>query len=295
MKQHFRVSSLRCFVVLSFFVLSLCVKSSADGHYRPGVVGIRDGTVTPKGVYLFAYAPWYSADKLRVSKGIKAPLEVDVQVIVPQLLWSSGEKVLGGDYAMALIPTFSRQRINDDEDWGFGDLGIAPLVLGWRGQSYELTFGDILSVPTGQFDQDELNNFGLGYWSNALGLRSHFYSDQNRTYVGMLQLIFETNGIRQDDHFRAGNNLVSEWGISRSIGSGFEIGLAGYDYWQITDDKSPKGPPSPGRERVHAAGAQLAYWVEFQKLLLSIRWLKEYEALYRTEGTLTTFNVSYQF
>ncbi len=194
-----------------------------------------------------------------------------------------------------ILPTSTGPQEIRETEWGIGDLSIAPVVLGWRGKSYEITVGELISIPTGDFTHDEMVNPGLGYWSNSVSARAHIYSDEMRSTVGMFQVLYEINGNQQHTDFRAGDNVAIEWGISQSIGSGYELGIAGYNYWQVTNDKGNTPPPFIGKERVHAVGGQLAYWIEFQKLLISVRSLKEFDASSRSEGYITTFNLWYQF
>lgn len=126
------------FILLLLFLGSAlpCVNAGEQGHYYPGVLGIRDLVMPPPGKYCISYNPYYHSDDFKDANGsslgtktysgtlssslrvrgrsipvsVTGNLSVDLSMestfAMQQLLlvWVTKEKFLGADYAMAFSP-----------------------------------------------------------------------------------------------------------------------------------------------------------------------------------------------
>jgi hypothetical protein len=122
-------------------ILTLLAASSASagtqGHYYPGVMGMRDIIVPPKGFYMLFYDPFYFSSDYRDANGrsmgsfsgsssetkyisvrgrqvpvefsasVSGNVETSMTFIMQNLLmvWVPGWKVIGADFAMMLVPS----------------------------------------------------------------------------------------------------------------------------------------------------------------------------------------------
>lgn len=110
------------FIAIVFFLILSCGVAQARelGHYVPGVANIRDLAVPSKsGFYYEQYNVYYSADTYKDRNGnsvntlsvgpstFNVAANVEVYAITPVFLYVTESKILGGDYAFYVAPTFA--------------------------------------------------------------------------------------------------------------------------------------------------------------------------------------------
>jgi hypothetical protein len=112
-------------------------------------------------------------------------------------------------------------------------------------------------------------------------------------------LTYETNGKKEDIDVTPGDYLTFNWGISqflplkKDMSLLLEIGPAGYDTWQITDDSGKDA--SKTRDQVHAAGGQLGLTYIPWVLSVNFHGFYEYDAESRFQGSSFGFSVAKKF
>jgi hypothetical protein len=84
-----------------------------------------------------------------------------------------------------------------------------------------------------------------------------------------------------------------EYRISQNVGKWFEAGGAGFDYFQVTDDRGADVVSPTIHEQVHGAGPQGSLWIVPGRLRVTFRFMWEYGAKARFEGTTANLTVSY--
>jgi hypothetical protein len=85
-----------------------------------------------------------------------------------------------------------------------------------------------------------------------------------------------------------------EYGISQYLSERLEVGLSGYNTWQVTDD-SGSDATNNGRDRMYGIGGQIAYWFVKDKFSVSARYLTQYGVKDRTEGDYGVLTLMYVF
>ena len=95
------------FLTHLFVFVSLPIAAIAEGHYVPGIYGIRDFSAVPEGWYLQHYNVYYSSDRFKdrdgdsvksvTAGGVTADVDLDVEVfsIAPNFFYMSDWEVLG--------------------------------------------------------------------------------------------------------------------------------------------------------------------------------------------------------
>lgn len=146
------------------------------GHYVPGVANIRDFAMPPPGFYYEQFHVYYRSDDFKNRHGdsvdtvtiggatITLDVDVDVFAIVPTFIWVSNFKILGANYAAYIAPALQstsvdtalslrdRGREVDDGQFGFGDLFVMPVWLGWHWPRFDLSAGYGFYTPTGRYE-----------------------------------------------------------------------------------------------------------------------------------------------
>ena len=288
------------------------------GHYVPGVVNIRDFVVPPPGLYYEQFNLYYHTDEFKNRNGdsvdtvtidgttINLDIDVDVFAIVPTFVWVSNFKLLGASYAAFISPAFQSTSVDaalsirdqgvevDDSNFGFGDLFVMPIWLGWHWPRFDLAAGYGFYAPTGRYEGGESDNIGLGFWTHQFQASGIFYVTANKAKAVMLTTTYEIHGDKEDTDLTPGDNFTLEWGISQYLSERFELGIAGYSSWQVENDSGSAFRLDRGvKDQVHAAGLQVSYWVLKDRLNLAARYLREFEARDRFEGQLATLTLTY--
>ena len=137
-------------ISLFIFIILICLARSAhagtQGHYYPGVMGMRDIILPPKGVYAIYYDPIYYSNDLRnangnsisnvsmsasetkdirvyghdipvrLSAGLSADINTSMTFTTEQLLllWTTGWKLLGADFGMLVAPSLGYVNIDTE-------------------------------------------------------------------------------------------------------------------------------------------------------------------------------------
>lgn len=303
----------------SILVLCLLLSSFTEarelGHYVLGVMNIRDIAVPAEaGFYYEQYNLYYTTDSYKDRNGnsvnsvaigpitVQMEGEVDMYGIAPLFLWTTDKKILGGNYAFYLSPSigstsvaaaasiFDRGVEIDDDSWGLGDIFVQPFWLGWRDTHYDLSFGLGLYAPIGKYDEDDNDNIGLGFWTFQAQVGGLYYIDKQQASALMLTATYETHTEKDGTDITPGDHFTLDYGFSQYLSERLEVGITGYSQWQVDGDDAVLDPDV--KCEVHAIGGQIAYWLT-PKLNLSLRYLSEYDAEARFEGSLITINITY--
>jgi hypothetical protein len=325
------------------------------GHYYPGVMGMRDIILPPKGLYALYYDPIYYSNDLRNSNGnrlsnfsasmaetkhfnayghdipvrlsasLSADIDASMMFTTEQLLmvWSSGWKFLGADFGMLLAPStgyvgvdmevkaratgtvsigrFSKTVTRDEtvkvkgEMWGFGDLLVQPVMLDWRGKRYDVGLYYGFWAPTGAYSEDRIANVGMGFWSQQFQAFGAYYFDDYRKTALIVTGTYNFNSKKYDVDVTPGQSMTIEYNLSHYLTDRVEIGVCGYDQWQITSDTGSAAQNKDVFYQIHGIGGQVSGWVIKEKFNITTKCMGEYYGVGRFVGVLGTVNLIWIF
>lgn len=136
--------------------------------------------------------------------------------------------------------------------------------------------------------RDQLRAHGRGVLHRRSG------RDRLRVRRGSPHLhLREFAGQQEGTGVTPGDRLSLEWGSEQKLGPRWRFGGSGYFQWQVTEATGISA--SDARDRVYAAGGQLAFWPVIERLFVSGRLLAEFAARDRFQGLLGTFTLAYTF
>jgi len=305
-------------IVSIILMFSTPTHGAEAGHYQPGVWNIRDWSVPDKGWYFMQYNTWYGSNDLKDAnqesagnvpiKGSSASVHPDVHSVmfVPTFLWSSGATVAGGDFAMLISPTFGStslaNRLYDvnsrrdfrKEQWGAGDMLVQPLRLTWRSRTDSFTLAYGFYAPVGTYSAGSPGNVGLGFWGHQFSgsVYSHPKSDQTTL---MFTAVYEVNTARSGTTDTPGGHIGLEYGVSQYLGKRVELGVAGFNYFQVSDDRGADAVSPTTHEKVYGLGPQGTLWILAGRLSLAFRMLLDYDAKSRFDGSTANLTLTYVF
>ena len=290
--------------VTAIFLMTCGAAMAGSGHYVSGVEGIKGASLPPEGVYWRMYNVLYQADDLRDKNGDKVDVDFDVDVfcLVNRLVYSSGVEILGGNLVADICVPLTYTDISmkaggmtvfDDNEFGLGDILIEPAILAWHGPRYDAALGVGVYLPTGDFDADEPASPGKGFWTGMLTAGATFYFDEARTWSASILSRYEIHSEQEDTDVTYGNDFHFEWGLGKTVAKTWDIGLAGYCRWQVTDDSGPG--TTDDREEAYAVGPEVSVFVPDWGVGVSLRSLLEFENKLNSQGNITTLMIMKAF
>lgn len=273
--------------------------ATLGSHYPAGAEGVMAATAPPPGFHYRMYTTWYNASTLKDNNGndIPAGLDLDVFASAHRFIHVTNVKILGADLLYdAIIPlldkdiSLSAAHYSDSHSLAVGDIILEPFVLSWHRPRFDATVGLGLVVPSGEYDSGELASPGLGYWSGMLTLGGTYYLDDKKSWSLSALTRTLVNTEQEDTNVTPGSELVVEYGLGKEIALNNNFlmrpGIAGYAYWQLSDDSDDRPGAAPGdRKQSFAIGAEVNFVYIPQLLQLNLRALQEYGAENTAEGS----------
>ena len=239
-------------------------------HLRGSDTGGAAGALPPQGVY-FVDDNYYGAFSYHNDTSKTSQLKLDVFVNVPILLWSTGYKILGGDFAVAAAQPFDYTNLNyaaNSDHWGTFNTVLVPAILSWslpynlkiKGQ-FAVALDDASSSPKAGSAPDRggagAGNayytfepmVGLSYlhdgWNASVALRYDTSTTENTHYVNATTT----------SKYQSGDQVSTDWTLSKAIGK-WTAGVVAYQQSQIQRD-SINSKSTAGTSRINAGAGPL--------------------------------------
>ncbi|MDD9301868.1 MAG: transporter [Desulfobacter sp.] len=294
--------------------ISFSVSAGELGHYMPGVRNVRDFIVPDPGFYYLQYNIYYTSNTYKDRNGkevssigpIKFESQVDSYAVAPVFLWSSSQKILGASYAAFAQPAIVNTSYTlaalgggiDESQWGFGDLYLKPIWLGWNNIHTSVAIGYGIYAPTGEYSDGAVDNTGLGFLTHEFQASLTVFPWEHKGTAVMVSGTYEIHHDKDGADITPGDRFSLDYGISQYIPVNkeetliAELGLSGYSQWQVDNDSGRDVHPLLNvKDEVHALGGQLGLSYVPWNASVSFRYLKEYDAEARYEGEL--FSLSF--
>ena len=254
--------------------------------------------------------------------GVTVDTDIDVEMyaLAPTFIWTTDIQSLGIKYGALITPTFVNANLDavlstatgrgghiGNSSFGVGDLFVQPLWLGKTTAHWDFALGYGFYAPVGQYDTEvitlpvvgpvtteSLDNLGYGFWTHQFQGAVAWYPWADKRLAVSTALTYEKNGKKQDFDITPGDNLTLSWGVSqylplkKDMSLLLEVGPAGYDTWQITEDSGSAA--SSTRDQVHAVGGQMGLTYVPWMLSVNLHGFYEYAAKDRPQGA--SFGIS---
>lgn len=317
----------RLFVLAVVLILCPSTLSFAGGSgaYPNGAEDFMSGAIPPPGTYFLAYSNFYSADRYKNNEGNDytagplADVKINVWANVLRLLHVTDFKIFGGSYAVhAFVPFVNMDfKFGDPfgslgkSRFGLGDIIVDPFILAWHSKYFHWVAGIDIFLPTGRYDKEDEpinpgNNvytfepvFAVSYLNGPWDVSFKFMYDistDNTDYIitpgeagamGNPAFAGKTGTLApgQEFHFdyALGYSPVREW----------TLGISGYAYQQITDDKINGTRISDMKGSVLAAGPAIKYNYKNMSFVFKSLWETAVEN--RPAGSSTWLKLVYAF
>lgn len=260
-------------------------------------------------------------------QGIDVRIDVKMYALAPAFIWVTKQKILGAKYGLFLVPTFSNTSLNGALSRGsgtggsisagqfnIGDAMIQPVWLGWTKKHLDIAYSYGFYIPLGKYAINTINvpvvgpvrveaadNTGYGFWTNQNQGSVYIYPWADRRMAIQNALTWEIHRRKRGFDLTPGQNLTYNWGVSQYLPLKkdqsllAELGFMGYDSFQVSDD-SGTAARNPGlHDSVHAVGIQAGVTNPARMIVLNFRWMHEYSAVDRFQGSSLGLNFAIKF
>lgn len=273
------------------------------GYKLLGSAGIDAGVQPLPGLAVVSQMLHYGASQLRDREGNVVPIDgLGIDATGLALGASYTSKTKGAPYlSFAVGLPIARVHINSDEPaaslnaYGFSDLFVQPVKVGWRQRRSDLVAAYVLYVPTGHFEPRGGAGPGRGYWTHQLSLGGALFADSTRTHRLSALASYERNSRKRGIDIRRGDMVQIQGGAGASVKRIAVIGLAGYGLWQVTPDRGADIPPRlrGERSRVFALGPEIDVTIPEWRTRVALRVERELGVESRPKGQVIALSVSY--
>jgi hypothetical protein len=264
-----------------------------------GLETILSGVMPPPGTRFSVYATYYDSHDLYGSDGRPRPglsdfdLRAGGSSVRFQHVWS-GAELWGASIETRLgLGAYSRADIDfdvqtpagtihrADSRGGYGDVILAPVLLGWHGEQFHQITGLQFFLPTGKFDAERLVNPGRGYYTVAPMYWFTWFPADRFEASGTLAYLW--NSENRETKYTSGRELGFDWGVGYQLTPALQLGASGYLYKQVTDDEIAGRVFGDGnRGQGAAAGPSVRYRGSSWGVVL--KWQREFAIENRARG-----------
>ncbi len=233
--------------------------------YPVGVETVMSGmTPGPGGTILCEFSTYYFANQMMNGHGRNIVPEFRLRVVANALkvehAWRTG--VWGGtlksNVGMPLIYQQLRTPSGNFSGFGVGNVAISPLGVGYHKERLHWFYeGDVwLAGPA--YSKSKVLNIGQHNYAAGPAGGFTYLADQQRFEISM-RVQYVVNFRNGDTGYRSGNEFMQEYAVLRALSKRINLGVNGYYYQQITNDRL-HGAPVNGdgnRGRNFAIGPQV--------------------------------------
>lgn len=272
------------FVLSTACLLALpaMVEAQPTAHYVPGAEGIKGASLPPPGFYIRDYSIAYTSTRANNAAGRNMNLptfEAFTFANVPRALWITETKFLGGyvgvDALLPLVYQSLKLPGYSSDTFGIGDL-FAEATLSWHTKQFDYAVGAGVWMPTGDSATPPTTRVGAGYWTPMLTAGATWYIDQGKTWSVSALNRYEFNTEQRDTKITPGQAYTLEWGIGKTLGKVYDVGVVGYYQQQVTTDSGAGSFSS--RDRVAGIGPEISVAFPKQMFFVSFRYVYEFMA-----------------
>lgn len=257
--------------------------------YNPGVENFLVGAAPPPGFYVLEYLTHYRANDLMDNNGnsLVPGFKLRATAAATRFVWSTPTQVAGGNLVMHAIVPLVKLNVTvpgafSASKTGLGDITFGPGIAYHHSPALHSVVGLDFVAPTGKYNAADPVNIGRNYWS-LQPLYTVSYINPTG-FNGDFKATLNINGKNSDTQYKSGNEFILDYSAGYGLGNGWVVGVGGYVYEQLNNDKLNGATLANRKASSFAIGPSVKYdngkgWFITAKLQ------KEMNAKNRPEGT----------
>lgn len=272
------------------------------GYKLLGSAGIDAGVQPSPGLAILSQALHYAASEVRDRQGNIVPIDglnIDATGSALGVSYTSKPKrapylTLAAALPVANIHVSSADPAASLSGYGFSDVFVQPIKVGWRQRRFDVVGAYVVYVPTGRLEPKGLGP-GRGYWTHQLSVGGAVFADSTRANRLSALASYERNTRKRGIDIRRGDMFQIQGGAGATVQRLATIGLAGFALWQVTPDHGADIPAKlrGERTRVFGLGPELDLSIPQWKTRVALRAEREFGVTSRPRGRVVAVSVTY--
>jgi hypothetical protein len=266
------------------------------GHRIPGALGIDAGVQGAPGLSILYRLLYYQASRLRDRNGHLLPIQgLDLDALANSFGLALTLKPRRAPYLGAAIAVpIAHVTVNSDnpqigvDRFGFGDLFVQPIRVGWRLAHVDLVMAYAFYLPTGRFSLSGQRGVSSGEWTHQFSLGGAIFLDPTRQKRASALANYFVSQRKRGVDITRGNILQIQGGASAVVFGPVTIGVAGYALWQTTADHGSALPSvlRGARDRVYGLGPEVVVLIPALRLRVDARYEWDFGVRSRPQGSI---------
>jgi Putative MetA-pathway of phenol degradation len=232
-----------------FGLVECNAQSTVPRRSSAGLAGLKAGSQAGPGVYLTLPLYYrdsgiglYNAQGDQIVKDFAADINLfflpAAQVVTPFKILGANYGAGYGQWILNGVIDVAALNATRSTSYGFGDIYVTPVSLGWHLPSADITAGYSFFAPTGA------GSSGKHMWVNELDLGGALNLGAGKKWNVSTMSYWDFHNKKNNANIKVGNILTLVGGIGRSFLKG--AGNAGVAYgaqWKLTHDSGSDIPP----------------------------------------------------
>ncbi len=282
--------------VLSCTLGTAWASEGGGSSYPMGAENYLSGALPSPGWYAQTYSEHYAANDLKDNGGHSQAIDFRLRanVIAPRLVWVTQQTVLGGDLAFQAIAPLVDLTVtvngNRAHRTGLGDIIFGPALGYHYSDKFHAVYALDIIASTGQYDKDNQANIGRNYWA-AEPVAAFSYIDPVGPNMD-IKLMYDFNAKNPATHYRSGQEAHADYDLGWGMGNGWVVGIGGYIYHQVTDDRQDGDRITDNKGRAFAIGPSIKY-NSTSGWFVTAKWQQESDVRNRPEGSAYWLKLTY--
>ena len=249
---------------------------------------------------------------------VQVGVEQKFTATLPALTYVTPWKILGGTYAVAVIPSVTAVDVNvgiglpqitgplgntsgpfnfetGDTNLALGDTAFIPIMLGWNAGNFHWNVSVFGFAPTGDYSTRQLANASLNRWAVMPRFAATFFDPKSGWQMNGVA-VYTINFENSDTNYNSGDILNLEGSILKNFGP-LGVGAVGYAMIQTTADSGEGARLGANEARVYGVGPILtcAFGNPRDPLTFIVKGFHEFGAERTFEGDIVDVAFSFKF
>jgi len=180
------------------------------------------------------------------------------------------------------------------DEFGFGDVYVQPMKVGWKMARTDMVAGYAFYAPTGLYMPRASGGIGHGQWTHQFSLGGMVYFDRAKTWSISALTSYDLNQRKEGIDITRGDTLQFQGGAGKTFrpsGKAFQtvgIGVAGYGLWQVRDDRGADLPAvlRGARDLALGVGPELNSTLAPIRSQITLRYCRDIAVKSRPQGQI---------
>jgi hypothetical protein len=285
-----RHTGVACALVLAVALLPAAARADQGGvsFWLPGIYASLAAVPPAPGFSMPSTFYSYTGDaggrrNFDIGGLVASNIDADFQAVLLAPQWVPETPVANGRLALGMMGivghsevtanvSFQQLPVNierTDEVFGLGDL-YPQASLSWNAGVHNYKLYATGDIPVGDYEANRLADIGIGHAAiDGGGAYTYLNPETGHELSAMLGFTYNFENTETD--YQNGIDMHLDWGVSQFLSKTTMVGVAGYLYYQLTDDTYPTDTPlgelrerllGGFRSKVAAIGPQFAHTFE---------------------------------